>query len=100
MTNENVELIELRAAIDNVDSQIVRLLNERVEIAVKMGVLKTKLKKPIRDENREAEVKRKLSLLTDGESLSEYHIHTIYETIMHVCLEIQQNLNATIEAQN
>lgn len=57
--NEVKEIAELRARIDEIDGEIIRLLRERTELARQIGIVKARLGLPIKDEHREAEVLRR-----------------------------------------
>lgn len=53
------EINRLRDEIDELDSQILKLLMERVELSKKIGVLKKKLKIPVQDVEREKSILNK-----------------------------------------
>ena len=57
---ENPSLESLRDEIDEIDSQIVRLLNQRVQAAVEIGRIKDELGVDPYDPAREEEVFKKL----------------------------------------
>jgi chorismate mutase / prephenate dehydratase len=64
---EPVELRRLRRRIDAVDRRIVRLLNERAELARDVGRAKTAAgRRAIRDGQREREVLLRVSMANDG----------------------------------
>lgn len=55
----NEELLPLRNKIDGLDSELVRLLNERAEVAKAIGEIKAKAGLPVYRPEREAEVFKK-----------------------------------------
>ena len=64
---EPAELRRLRKRIDAVDRRIVRLLNERAELARDVGHAKTSAGvRAIRDPQREREVLLRVSMANDG----------------------------------
>lgn len=50
-----------RARIDKMDSKITALLRKREKVVRKIGLLKAKTKKPIRDKNREQTIFSRLN---------------------------------------
>jgi chorismate mutase len=65
--DEPVELRRLRRRIDALDKRIVRLLNERAELAREVGTVKTASgRKAIRDAEREREVLLRVSMANHG----------------------------------
>jgi len=64
---DNPELRRLRDEIDGLDRRIVRLLNERAELAVAIGREKASLgRRAIRDAQREREVLLRVSISNEG----------------------------------
>ena len=64
---EPAELRRLRKRIDVLDRRIVRLLNERAELAREVGRVKTATgRRAIRDPEREREVLLRVSMANDG----------------------------------
>jgi chorismate mutase len=64
---EPAELRRLRRRIDVLDRRIVRLLNERAELAREVGRVKvTTGRRAIRDPQREREVLLRVSMANDG----------------------------------
>ena len=65
--DEPAELRRLRKRIDALDRRIVRLLNERAELARDVGRVKTATgRRAIRDPEREREVLLRVSIANDG----------------------------------
>jgi chorismate mutase/prephenate dehydratase len=64
---EPAELRRLRRRIDALDRRIVRLLNDRAELARQVGAVKTANgRRAIRDAEREREVLLRVSMANDG----------------------------------
>ena len=64
---EPAELRRLRRRIDALDRRIVRLLNERAELAREVGRVKvTNGRRPIRDAQREREILLRVSIANEG----------------------------------
>jgi len=61
-----MSLEELRKRIDELDSQLVQLLNERARVVVEIGKLKSKTDKPIYAPDREKEVLAKIAQVNKG----------------------------------
>ena len=74
----------MRRKIDAVDSRIVKLLEERVELAGKIGVAKRRRGLPITDPEREREV---LIRVTEKTSLNKGFVRKLFEYIIGYCRE-------------
>jgi chorismate mutase/prephenate dehydratase len=61
-----MSLEELRKKIDEVDNQLVKLLNERAQVVVKIGTLKTKTDKPVYSPDREKDVFARITRANKG----------------------------------
>ena len=62
------ELKKLRSEIDNIDNQILKFLNKRMEIAKKIGEIKNKTYAPIYRPEREKEIINRLSKISKESS--------------------------------
>jgi chorismate mutase len=60
------ELDTLRARIDALDREIVRLLNDRATLGLEAGRIKSMSGKPISDEDREREVLVRVAMANNG----------------------------------
>ncbi len=81
------ELKQIRDQIDAVDSDILRLLNQRVALAQKIGEIKEKYSSEdavVYRPEREAQVIRRLISENQG-ALSEEQIDVLYREIMSIC---------------
>jgi chorismate mutase/prephenate dehydratase len=85
---EQEELARLRAEIDHIDGEMLRLLSERARLAQRVGEIKHgNLYRP----EREAQVLRRIAALNPG-PLPEAAVRTIFREIMSACLALEQPL--------
>jgi len=91
MNTENTipDLNQLREQIDNIDSKILNLINERLEIGKKVGVIKKKSGSNVLDKSREQKVIEKLSKINKGPSEEEL-LRYIFSVIITATREIQK----------
>ncbi len=84
-----------RAEIDAIDDELLRLLNNRAAIALRVGEAKRLVDTSLCDHNREQEVLTRLALQNRG-PLDEQSVTRIFQRIIDECLHIQQQtaLNA------
>ncbi len=85
------ELTRLRDEIDRIDRTLVAALNERGEIARKIGLYKKARKLPVFDASREAALLEKLRRLNTG-GISENALLQIYQAILTQSRKIQEDL--------
>jgi prephenate dehydratase/chorismate mutase len=78
-----------RAQIDAIDDELLRLLNKRVEIALRVGEVKRREDISLCDHNREREVLTRLCRQNSG-PLDERNVTSIFQRIIDECLHIQQ----------
>jgi len=86
------ELDALRAHIDALDEQIVRLLNQRTEKAVQIGALKRNTDAGIYVPAREKAVLDRVCHLNTG-PLNDRHLTAIYREIMSASISLQHAVN-------
>ena len=82
-------LLFIREEIDAIDSEIIALLESRLNLSLQIGKVKKNLDKKIRDDSREEEILKKieeLSLLYPKEDLK-----SIFVEIMKTSLNAQKN---------
>ena len=82
-------LLFIREEIDAIDSEIIALLESRLNLSLQIGKVKKNLDKKIRDDSREEEILKKieeLSLLYPKEDLK-----SIFVKIMKTSLNAQKN---------
>ncbi|MFH1645580.1 MAG: prephenate dehydratase [Candidatus Omnitrophota bacterium] len=85
------KLTELRNKIDKVDAEIIELLNQRAQITLGIGKIKTKAKKPIFAPKREYEIYEKLSKENKG-PLTDDTLKAVYREIMSGSLALEKPL--------
>ena len=78
-----------RAEIDTIDTELLRLLNRRAEIALKVGAFKKGDNASLCDHEREREVLTRLSRQNTG-PLDEQSVNHIFQRIIDECLHVQQ----------
>ena len=83
-----------RDEIDVIDRELVRLLNARLRIAIKIGMLKRTAGLSLNDQEREHQVLNHLRLLNEG-PLDEQTIVRIFRLIIHESRRVQEQ---TVEA--
>ena len=81
-------LLFIREEIDSIDSELISLLESRLNLSLQIGKLKKKMDKDLYDEEREAEILRKideLALIYPKEDLK-----SIFMEIMKTSLNQQK----------
>jgi len=86
-----MELKSLRTAIDSIDSKVLKLLNERAKVTLKIGHIKSARKESIYVPNRESEVYKRLAENNKG-PLSNAAIQAIYREVMSSALNLEKPL--------
>ncbi len=82
-------LDERRKRIDQIDQQLLKLLNQRQEVAREIGQIKGRQNIRVVDTRRETEVFRKLLDLNKGRLLSRKSLYDIFAAIISASREIQ-----------
>ena len=81
-------LLFIREEIDSIDSEIIALLESRLNLSLQIGNIKKNLDKQLHDDDRESEILKKideLAILYPKEDLK-----SIYIEIMKTSLSVQQ----------
>lgn len=86
------EIAELRSRIDSLDTDLVRLLNERAEVAKEIGAFKHREGLPIYSPEREDHVLRKLVEKSPG-PLTPESLKAIYREIMSASLALEKDIS-------
>ena len=86
-----MNLDNLRTQIDSLDSEIVRLLNERINVVLEIGAAKKEAGAEIYVPSREREVFDKIKSLNAG-PLPDEAAHAIYREIMSVALALETEM--------
>jgi chorismate mutase len=81
-------IAEYRERIDAVDCQLVRLLNERAALSLKIRELKPQVHWGLYDPKREEEIFANLASCNEGPLYAE-NLREIYEAILHVMKELR-----------
>lgn len=84
-----MSLEELRGKIDETDTNIVKLIAERIRIAQEIGEEKKKRGKQIDDKEREKGVLENIKSIARGENISQEVIERIYREIVTACKRTQ-----------
>ena len=86
-----MNLDDLRNQIDTLDSEIIRLLNDRINVVLNIGAEKNKTGAEIYVPARERAVFEKINRLNDG-PLPEESAHAIYREIMSAALALETDM--------
>jgi shikimate dehydrogenase len=87
--DEEKLLAEQRGVIDRLDAEILRLFNERLAAAGRIGGLKQRLGLPVRDTRREAQVFRRLLNLNQGGLLANRYMVKVFAALMAAARDVQ-----------
>jgi chorismate mutase / prephenate dehydratase len=82
---------ELRKAIDLLDAQLIRLLNERTQHVLKIGEIKRKAGQEIYAPHRERAVLNRISRLNKGPITNE-SLHAIFREVMSSALSLEKSM--------
>jgi len=91
-SNEFDSTTEIQKAIDSVDQELIRLMNERAQLVVEVGVFKRKTDVPIYAPHREAAVLNKIKSLGQG-PLSDKSLESIYRELMSGSFALEKPLS-------
>ena len=79
----------LRSRIDELDTQVLRLLNERAELASEIGRIKNILNMSITNAEREQKILENV-LEKNAGPLSDADLKNIYVEIIRACSDLQK----------
>ena len=85
-----------RKEIDEVDAELLRLLNVRARLALKVGALKKAANVPFCDPNRERYVLSRLQHLNSG-PLDERAVYKLFRRIIRESRRIQTDVSPATE---
>ena len=85
------KLLPLRAQIDEIDSELVRLINRRAEVVKKVGEIKGRSGAPVYRPDREAQVLSKACAESTG-PMTESGIRSIFKEIMSACRALEHRV--------
>ena len=84
------KLVTVRRRIDRLDEQLLRLINERAELALVIGRIKNRRKWPVFDAGREAFVLRHVMEANRG-PLSASAVQHVFQAILCECRRRQHS---------
>ncbi len=84
-----MSLEDLRKKIDSIDAEIVRLVAERIKIALEIGGEKRSQRRQVNDQAREKRVLRHIKALARDENIDQEVIASIFQQIITVCRRTQ-----------
>jgi len=84
-----MKIEDLRRAIDETDAKIVRLIGERIKIALEIGQEKKRQGQQVEDRQRENRVLENVKSIAREENISQEDIESIYRQITTACKRIQ-----------
>ena len=87
---QDQRILNLRNAIDTVDSRIIELLQERSSLAREIGNVKKEIGMEILDPSREGKIRKKLASGTQGPMDTDALVR-IYEVIMAESRRLQKD---------
>ncbi len=80
---------ELRAKIDEIDVEIVRILNERAKLVLSIKDVKNQASIPLYDPRREEEIFEHISKSNRG-PLYDDTLREIYDKILHTMKDLEE----------
>ena len=80
-----------RKEIDDIDAELLRLLNMRARLALKVGALKQALDLPVSDPERERIVLQRLQELNDG-PLDQRAVGKVFRRIIRESRRVQAGI--------
>lgn len=86
------ELLKLRDSIDAIDTKIVSMINDRLEISQQVGELKKEFENKVLDKSRENMIMQRLCELNAG-PVSDTVLQYIFSVIMSASRELQKPLS-------
>jgi chorismate mutase/prephenate dehydratase len=87
----NTRLPALREAIDALDDELLRLLNERARLVQEVGTLKAQLKQPFYVPERERQILERLQQANGGPFPTEA-LRPVFSEIISACLSLEHPL--------
>ena len=86
---EGQTLEKLRSRIDELDSELLRLLNERAECVIKIGKIKQKEKKDVLVPLREKELLDRLRIVNKG-PMTDVKVIYLFQQIIDTLKDLQK----------
>lgn len=85
------DIPDLRAAIDSIDMEILKLLNKRTNLVIEVGKAKRREKREFYAPERELEIYRKLTAANKG-PFPDHALKNVYREIMSASLTLEKPL--------
>ena len=86
---EEQSLEKLRSRIDELDSDLLKLLNERANYVIKIGKIKQKEKKDVLDPLREKELLDRLRIVNKG-PMTDAMVIYLFQQIIDTLKDLQK----------
>lgn len=86
------EVGHLRENINNLNNQIIKKILERKEIAVKIGQIKRRFGRPIKDEARENIVYHQVRGLAKKHGLAPDKVERIFKEIISLSIDAEEKI--------
>ena len=86
---EGQSLEKLRARIDELDSELLKFLNERAKCVIKIGKVKLKEKKDVLDPLREKKLLDRLRSVNKG-PMTDAMVMNIFQQIIDILKDLQK----------
>jgi chorismate mutase len=83
-----MDIADWRRKIDELDTQLVKLINERATCAVQIGKLKQDVAMPVYEPDRERIIFDNIARLNQG-PLSQMQLRQVYERLIDVMRQVQ-----------
>jgi chorismate mutase len=87
-----------RAEIDSIDNELLRLINRRARLAMRVGMIKQRAGLPLCDRNRERDVLARAQRVNLG-PLSDQAVTKIFRRIIYESRQIQTATSITHEVE-
>lgn len=85
-----MNLSDLRKQIDNLDTELVKLMAKRLEVSDQIGKIKEETNSPVQDLSRESEVLNRVQSLAQSLSLDPQDIESLYQEILFISKKQQR----------
>ncbi len=89
MADDAEKLAKLRAEIDDLDTDIVRLLNRRARLGLEAGRTKVATGMPVADAEREREVLIRVAMANEG-PFPQYALLAIYRQLIETIKRLEE----------
>ena len=87
--SEEARIRQLRERIDAIDSDLISLLSERLNLSAEIGRWKAIMNKPVIDELRESELMDRIKKLAEKENVDENFLRQMWQIILEESYRVQ-----------